>query len=133
MALFSVVPGRAPRGVVRLRGINLTRPHIDEATATDEVHVMIGDSEARVIAVTLGKGEGDTPAMIKAEVPLGLAFGVTQATVLSHIGIPTIRREHGKPAGDATTTDTCSQHTRAGRRGSHEQRRAHSPQCRRPT
>jgi len=37
------------------------------------------------------------------------------------------RRQHGKPAGEATTTDTCSQHTRAGRRGGHEQRRARSP------
>ena len=42
------------------------------------------------------------------------------------------RLRHGKPAGEATTTDTCSQHTRAGRRGGHEQRRAHSPQFRRP-
>jgi len=35
-----------------------------------------------------------------------------------------IEREGG---GRATQTDTCSQHTRAGRRGGHEQRRARSP------
>ena len=35
--------------------------------------------------------------------------------------------EHWEAAGKATKTDTCSRHTRAGRRGGHEQRRARSP------
>ena len=45
---------------------------------------------------------------------------------------PTSSTTTREASGQATKTDTCSQHTRAGRRGGHEQRRAHSPQCRRP-
>ena len=37
------------------------------------------------------------------------------------------RRRAGSAAGQATKTDSCSQHTRASRRGGHEQRRARSP------
>ena len=46
-----------------------------------------------------------------------------------HLLLVACEREGG---GQTTQTDTCSQHTRAGRRGGHEQRRAHSPSVPRP-
>ena len=39
---------------------------------------------------------------------------------------PFPRQLTGSAAGHTTTTDSCSQHTREGRRGGHEQLRAHS-------
>src|SRR4051794_9257075 len=42
-------------------------------------------------------------------------------------GAPLTSTSGREAGGQATQTDTCSRHTRASRRGGHEQRRAHGP------